>query len=76
MALLVRPAAHPAARRGPAMGPGQLPDAVAEARHPHADADLLERLPADPEPQVADDAAAGPALPRDRMECILVAAGL
>ncbi|MGC4987455.1 hypothetical protein ACLQ18_43995, partial [Streptomyces sp. DT193] len=37
--------------------------------------DLLERLLADPEPKVADHAAANPVLPRARMERIIAEAG-
>ncbi|MEV7729104.1 hypothetical protein AB0P15_30895 [Streptomyces sp. NPDC087917] len=46
------------------------------ARHPNIPTDLLELLLADPEPRVADDAAANPLLPRAHMDHILAKAGL
>ncbi|SNX66242.1 hypothetical protein SAMN06272735_8090 [Streptomyces sp. TLI_55] len=46
------------------------------ARHPNVTAELLERLMADPEPKVADEAAANSVLPRARMDRILAEAGL
>ncbi|WP_372351312.1 hypothetical protein [Streptomyces sp. KL116D] len=46
------------------------------ARHPNTTDDLLEQLLSDPDPQVADDAAANAALPPTRMYRILTAAGL
>ncbi|WP_369776409.1 hypothetical protein [Streptomyces sp. R33] len=46
------------------------------ARHPNITTELLELLLADPEPKVADDAAANPALPRAQMDRILARAGL
>ncbi|MFD4867358.1 hypothetical protein [Streptomyces sp. NPDC058412] len=46
------------------------------ARHPNIPTDLLELLLADPEPSVADDAAANPLLPRAHMDHILAKAGL
>ncbi|WP_159401081.1 hypothetical protein [Streptomyces sp. NRRL B-24484] len=49
---------------------------AAVARHPRTDAELLERLLADRDPEVADAAAANPVLPRARMEAVLAAAGV
>ena len=46
------------------------------AAHPNATDALLDRLLSDPDHNVADNAAANPALPLDRMYRILVAAGL
>jgi hypothetical protein len=46
------------------------------ARHPNVTEELLELLLADSEPQVAEDAAANPVLPRVRMDRILAEAGL
>ncbi|MEU9314077.1 hypothetical protein [Streptomyces sp. NPDC048256] len=46
------------------------------ARHANVSADLLEQLLADPEPTVADHAAANPVLPRVRMDRIIVQVGL
>ncbi|MEU0939841.1 hypothetical protein [Embleya sp. NPDC005971] len=46
------------------------------ARHPNVSADLLERLLVDPEPRVAEDAAANPVLPRAWMDRIITEAGL
>lgn len=46
------------------------------AQHPNVTAELLERLLADPQPKVADAAAANSKLPRARMEAILTDAGL
>ncbi|MFJ8648916.1 hypothetical protein ACIRNI_22690 [Streptomyces sp. NPDC093546] len=49
---------------------------AAVAKHPNVDAELLDQLLADPEPEVADEAAANPVLPRSRMDRILAEAGL
>ncbi|MFJ2847707.1 hypothetical protein ACIPD2_39770 [Streptomyces griseofuscus] len=46
------------------------------ARHPNITDALLEHLLSDPDPQVADDAAANPALRPTQMYRILTAAGL
>jgi hypothetical protein len=46
------------------------------ARHPGATEDLLEQLLTDPDPKVADDAAANPALPPSRMDRIITEASL
>ncbi|MGW2050303.1 hypothetical protein ACWCPF_34790 [Streptomyces sp. NPDC001858] len=46
------------------------------ARHPNVSADLLERLLADPEPKVADHAAANPVLPPAWMDRIIAQADL
>ncbi|WP_411572714.1 methyltransferase domain-containing protein [Streptomyces xanthophaeus] len=46
------------------------------AADPNIPTDLLELLLADPEPRVADDAAANPLLPRARMDHILAEASL
>lgn len=46
------------------------------AKHPGATADLLERLMADSEPQVAETAAANPALTREQMGKVLSDADL
>ncbi|MFJ9433324.1 hypothetical protein ACIRQY_27220 [Streptomyces sp. NPDC101490] len=46
------------------------------ARHPKVTEALLERLLSDPEPEVADDAAASPALRPSRMRQLLAAVGL
>ena len=53
-------AAHP--RGGRPCRPGSARHGVAD--HPRASADLLERLLTDPDPAVADAAAANPALPQ------------
>ncbi|MFD6416159.1 hypothetical protein [Streptomyces sp. NPDC060194] len=45
-------------------------------RHPRATPDLLEHLLAAPDPQVAEEAAAHPALPPSRRDDLLTAAGL
>ncbi|MFD8643852.1 hypothetical protein ACFV14_26555 [Streptomyces zaomyceticus] len=46
------------------------------ARHPRLTEALLEQLLSDPDPEVADDAAANPVLRPARMELILAEAGL
>lgn len=46
------------------------------ARHPNVSAELLERLLADPEPRVVDEAAANRVLPHTRMVRVLVESGL
>ncbi|MET9954395.1 hypothetical protein ABZ135_23015 [Streptomyces sp. NPDC006339] len=46
------------------------------ARHPNITDELLEHLLGDPDPEVADDAAANSALRTTRMYRILIAAGL
>lgn len=46
------------------------------AGHPGVTLALLDRLLGDPAPEVADSAAAKPALPLDRMHRILADAGL
>ncbi|MFK3983742.1 hypothetical protein ACI2K4_25590 [Micromonospora sp. NPDC050397] len=46
------------------------------ARHAKATTALLERLLADPDPEVADEAAANPGLPLAKMRRILDESGL